>query len=115
MFQAASERKIQKAQAAQKEQAEAGAVPNAEGQEGSPEDEAADSEPEKLVSKPEDAEQVIDREVAEKEKMLAGVRQYAISMSSDIKALLNNEWAGTIKNLEGEKNRAESEAKAKIQ
>ena len=57
MFSKASERKILKAQAASKEQAEAGAVPNAEGQEGAPDAEAAaDGEPEKLVSKPEDAE-----------------------------------------------------------
>lgn len=66
-----------------------------------------------MVSK-EGTGQVIDREVAEKEKMLAGVRQYAISMSSDIKALLNNEWAGAIKSLEGEKSRAETDVKAKI-
>jgi hypothetical protein len=33
-----------------------------------------DAEPEKLVSKPIDPEQAVDKEVAEKEKMLAGVR-----------------------------------------
>jgi hypothetical protein len=35
-------------------------------------------------------------------------------MSSDIKALLNDEWAGAIKNIEGEKNKAESDVKDKI-
>ena len=43
------------------------------------------------------------------------MRQYAISMSSDIKDLLKNEWAGTIQSLEGEKKKAENERKENIQ
>lgn len=50
--------------------------------------------------------------MTEKEKLLAGVRQYALSMSSDIKDLLKNEWAGTIKSLEGEKKKAETDRAA---
>jgi hypothetical protein len=56
-----------------------------------------------------------EEDVQEKEKILAGVRQYAISMSSDIKDLLKNEWAGTIQSLEGEKKKAENERKENLQ
>ena len=50
-----------------------------------------------------------DAEVEEKEQILEGVRKMAMSMQSDIKDLLKNEWAGSINNLEGEKKKAESE------
>jgi len=36
----------------------------------------------------------------EKEKILSGVRKFALSMQTDIKDLLKNEWEGTIKTLE---------------
>jgi len=49
------------------------------------------------------------RDVAEKQQILDGVRKYALSMQSDIKDLLKNEWAGTINSLEGEKKKAESD------
>ena len=55
---------------------------------------------------------VID--VDEKEKLLAGVREYAISMSSDIKDLLKNEWAGSINSLQNDKKKAESERKENL-
>jgi hypothetical protein len=42
-------------------------------------------------------------EETEKEKLLDGVRKMALSMQTDIKDLLKNEWAGDITNLEGEK------------
>lgn len=35
-------------------------------------------------------------------------------MSTDIKDLLKNEWAGAIKSLEGEKSQAETDVKTKI-
>jgi hypothetical protein len=50
----------------------------------------------------------------EKAKILAGVREYAISMSTDIKDLLKNEWAGTIQSLEGEKKKAEKDRKESL-
>lgn len=56
-----------------------------------------------------------DREVKEKEKMLAGVREFALSMSTDIKDLLKDEWTGTIKNLEGDKKKEETSRKDKIE
>lgn len=56
----------------------------------------------------------IDNEMAEKEKLLTSVRQYAISMTSDIKDLLKNEWAGSIDNLEGQKKKAEMERKENL-
>jgi len=34
-----------------------------------------------------------DQDVKEKEKMLAGVRQFAVNMTTDIKDLLQNEWS----------------------
>jgi len=46
--------------------------------------------------------------------MLAGVREYALSMSTDIKDLLKNEWAGSIKSLETQKSKAESDKKEKL-
>lgn len=57
----------------------------------------------------------IDQEVAEKEKLLAGVRQYAINMSSDIKDLLKNEWGNSINSIENQKKKAESDLKENIQ
>jgi hypothetical protein len=57
----------------------------------------------------------IDQEVAEKEKLLAGVRQYAINMSSDIKDLLKNEWGSSINSIEKEKKKAENDLKENIQ
>lgn len=50
-----------------------------------------------------------DKEQAEKEKILNGVRKMAISMQSDIKDLLKNEWEGTINTLESEKKKAETD------
>jgi hypothetical protein len=44
-----------------------------------------------------------DKEALEKEKVLRAVKQQALTMSTDIKDLLKNEWAGIIKSLEGEK------------
>jgi hypothetical protein len=38
----------------------------------------------------------------------------ALSMQTDIKDLLKNEWAGNITNLEGEKKQAESDHKNKL-
>jgi len=38
----------------------------------------------------------------------------AISMQSDIKDLLKNEWEGTINTLEDEKKNAENEKKANL-
>ena len=73
--------------------------------------------PDGEVAKAEDEENKDENdqeEVAEKAKILAGVRQYAISMSSDIKDLLKNEWAGTIQSLEGEKKKAESDRKESL-
>jgi len=52
---------------------------------------------------------VVDKEVEEKASILDGVRKYALSMQSDIKDLLKNEWAGTINNLETEKKKAEND------
>jgi len=40
------------------------------------------------------------------------VRKHALTMQTDIKDLLKNEWAGTIKTLEDEKNKAENDKKA---
>jgi len=48
-----------------------------------------------------------DKEALEKEKVLRAVKQQALTMSTDIKDLLKNEWAGIIKSLEGEKEQAE--------
>ena len=42
------------------------------------------------------------------------VRKHALTMQTDIKDLLKNEWAGTIKSLEDEKNKAETDKKAQI-
>ena len=53
-------------------------------------------------------------EEAEKEKLLDGVRKMALSMQTDIKDLLKNEWAGNINNIEGEKKKAESAHKDNI-
>ena len=53
-------------------------------------------------------------EEAEKEKLLDGVRKMAMSMQTDIKDLLKNEWAGNINNLEGEKKKAESAHKENL-
>ena len=50
----------------------------------------------------------------EKEKMLESVRKQFMSMSSDIKDLLKDEWAGSIKNLEGEKKKAENTRKENL-
>lgn len=44
-----------------------------------------------------------DKEALEKEKVLRAVKQQALTMSTDIKDLLKNEWSGIIKSLEGEK------------
>ena len=55
-----------------------------------------------------------NKEDAEKEKLLEGVRKMALSMQTDIKDLLKNEWAGNINNLEGEKKKAESDRKENI-
>ena len=60
------------------------------------------------------AEEEPDKEVVEKEKLLAGVRQYAITMSTDIKDLLKNEWAGSINSLETEKEKAEKDRKENL-
>lgn len=46
-------------------------------------------------------------EAEEKQKILDGVRKMAVTMQSDIKDLLKNEWAGSIQTLEGEKVKAE--------
>jgi len=51
------------------------------------------------ASKPAATEE--DREAAEKEQILAGVRKVALSMQTDIKDLLKNEWATNITALEG--------------
>ena len=50
-------------------------------------------------------------EVDEKAKLLEDVRKQYVNMSSDIKDLLKNEWAGMITNLEGEKAKAELQRK----
>jgi len=63
---------------------------------------------------PEDTPKEQEADVAEKEALLAGVRQYAMSMSSDIKDLLKNEWAGSIDTLEGQKRKAETDMKENI-
>ena len=55
-----------------------------------------------------------DKEALEKEKVLRAVKQQALTMSTDIKDLLKNEWAGIIKSLEGEKEQAESERKKNL-
>lgn len=55
-----------------------------------------------------------DKEQAEKEKILNGVRKMAISMQSDIKDLLKNEWEGTINSLESEKKKAETEKQTNL-
>lgn len=39
------------------------------------------------------------------------VRKHALAMQTDIKDLLKNEWAGTIKSLESEKEKAEDDKK----
>jgi len=51
----------------------------------------------------------VDKEVEEKSQILEGVRKYALSMQSDIKDLLKNEWAGSISSLETEKKKAEND------
>jgi len=43
-----------------------------------------------------------DRDAAEKEQILAGVRKVALSMQTDIKDLLKNEWATNISSLQGQ-------------
>lgn len=53
-------------------------------------------------------------EAGEKQKILDGVRKMAVTMQSDIKDLLKNEWAGNIQTLEGEKAKAEIAVREKI-
>lgn len=60
---------------------------------------------------PEGESTPVNNEDAEKEKLLDGVRKMALSMQTDIKDLLKNEWAGNINNLEGEKKKAENDHK----
>ena len=55
-----------------------------------------------------------DKEALEKEKVLRAVKQQALTMSTDIKDLLKNEWAGIIKSLEGEKEQAENDRKKNL-
>ena len=55
-----------------------------------------------------------DKEALEKEKVLRAVKQQALTMSTDIKDLLKNEWAGIIKSIEGEKEQAETDHKKNI-
>ena len=54
------------------------------------------------------------KEALEKEKVLRAVKQQALTMSTDIKDLLKNEWAGIIKSLEGEKEQAENDRKKNL-
>lgn len=42
------------------------------------------------------------------------VRKHALAMQTDIKDLLKNEWAETLKSLDSEKIKAESDKKANI-
>lgn len=55
-----------------------------------------------------------DDETQEKQKILDGVRKMAVTMTSDIKDLLKNEWAGNIQTLEGEKRKAENDRKENL-
>ena len=66
------------------------------------------SEPENESTAPSQEKKEADPDIIEREKLLAGVRQAAMSMSSDIKDLLKNEWAGSINNLQTEKKKAEA-------
>ena len=50
-------------------------------------------------------------QVEGKEKIMDEVRKHALAMQTDIKDLLKNEWAGTIKSLESEKEKAEDDKK----
>lgn len=53
-------------------------------------------------------------EAEEKQKILDGVRKMAVTMQSDIKDLLKNEWAGSIQTLEGEKVKAEHDRRESL-
>jgi hypothetical protein len=76
-------------------------------------DQTLDSSLNKTAITEEDGKQV-DKEVAEKEKLLAGVREYAINMSTDIKDLLKNEWGNSINSIETQKQTAEKDRKENI-
>ena len=57
----------------------------------------------------------LDAEQQEKEKMLASVRQFAVTMGSDLKDLLKNELGSQMTELQSEKKRAETDRAEKIQ
>ena len=55
-----------------------------------------------------------NEDVNEKAKVIDGVRQHYVSMTTDIKDLLKNEWSTMITDLESQKSKAEASRRERL-
>ena len=69
-------------------------------------------EPETDISKATSEE--TEQDAAEKARILAGVREYAIRMQKDINEMMSSGWAGHIEKLENQKKSAENDKQEKL-